>query len=218
MAYSAPTAHCAVSSETLMLQVRFARPPMPHRTSSSSCSGVPVGLFGKPKHPDSSRFAVFMGATLCFFFQNARAPGSLRSPSELLSPGGRSNQLHPPKPGKPTPKGVGEPAGSLTLFRSGGVYAARIDFSIAQFIGRRKNRFLSFPACAALRAARAGKGLPLSPCPSGRGERAASRKARKKARDIRPVPFCTPCGMITPDASSRPAPWNRCRSASPDGT
>ena len=29
MAYSAPTAHCAVSSETLMLQVRFAHPPNP---------------------------------------------------------------------------------------------------------------------------------------------------------------------------------------------
>ena len=29
MAYSAPTAHCAVSSETLMLQVRFALPPNP---------------------------------------------------------------------------------------------------------------------------------------------------------------------------------------------
>ena len=100
-------AHCAVSSETLMLQVRFAHPPMPHRTSSSSCAGVSLGLFGKPKRPDSSRFAVFMGATLCFFFQNAHASGSLRSPSELLSPGGRSNQLHPPKPGKPTPGGVG---------------------------------------------------------------------------------------------------------------
>ena len=103
MAYSAPTAHCAVSSETLMLQIRSAHPPMPHRTSSPSCSGVPLGLFGKPKRPDSSRFAVFMGATLYFFFQNAHAPGSLRSPSEPLSPGGRSNQLHPPKPGKPTP-------------------------------------------------------------------------------------------------------------------
>ncbi len=39
MAYSAPTAHCAVSSETLMLQVRCANPPMPHRTSFSSFSG-----------------------------------------------------------------------------------------------------------------------------------------------------------------------------------
>ena len=29
MAYSAPTAHRAVSSETLMLQVRCAHPPMP---------------------------------------------------------------------------------------------------------------------------------------------------------------------------------------------
>ena len=56
MAYSAPTAHCAVSSETLMLQVRSAHPPMPHRTSSLSCSGVPVGLFGKPKR-STFRFA-----------------------------------------------------------------------------------------------------------------------------------------------------------------
>ena len=56
MAYSAPTAHRAVSSETLMLQVRSAHPPMPHQTSSSSCSGVPVGLFGKPKR-STFRFA-----------------------------------------------------------------------------------------------------------------------------------------------------------------
>ena len=87
MAYSAPTAHRAVSSETLMLQVRFAHPPncapsyrffvlfwsayfpSPHRTSSSSCSGVPHGLF-------------FRKSTLCFFFQSAHASGSLRSPSE----------------------------------------------------------------------------------------------------------------------------------------
>ena len=40
-------AHRAVSSETLMLQVRFAHPPPAHRTSSSSCSGVPVGFFRK---------------------------------------------------------------------------------------------------------------------------------------------------------------------------
>ena len=38
-------AHCAVSSETLMLQVRCANPPMPHRTGFSSRSGVPHGLF-----------------------------------------------------------------------------------------------------------------------------------------------------------------------------
>ena len=113
MAYSAPTAHCAVSSETLMLQVRFAHPPnpapssrffvlfskthdlqvrfalppnpapssrlfvlfwsaffpSPHRISSSSCSGVPVGLFSEKSTPYS-------------FLQNARPSGSLRSPSE----------------------------------------------------------------------------------------------------------------------------------------
>ena len=36
MAYSAPTAHRAVSSETLMLQVRYAHPPMPHPLSCPS--------------------------------------------------------------------------------------------------------------------------------------------------------------------------------------
>ena len=52
-AYSAPTAHCAVSSETLDLQVLFAHPPMPHRTSSSSCSGVSHGLFMISHHRPS---------------------------------------------------------------------------------------------------------------------------------------------------------------------
>ena len=59
-------AHRAVSSKTLMLQVRCAHPPMPHRTSSSSCSGVPVGLFSEK--------------ALQLFLQNARPSGSLRSP------------------------------------------------------------------------------------------------------------------------------------------
>ena len=83
-------AHCAVSSETLMLQVRCTNPPMPHRTSSLSCSGVPVGLF--------SEKAIWL------FLQNARPPGSLCSPSELHSPGGRTQPLHNPRPGKPTPR------------------------------------------------------------------------------------------------------------------
>ena len=56
MAYSAPTAHCAVSSETLMLQVRCANPPMPHRTSSSSCSGVSHGLFMISHHRPCGRW------------------------------------------------------------------------------------------------------------------------------------------------------------------
>ena len=85
-------AHCAVSSETLMLQVRSAHPPMPHRNVFSKhpgvpvglfsdsapthlrCAGVPLGLFGKPKRSSSSRFAAFGGR------------GELRSP------------LHPPLP------------------------------------------------------------------------------------------------------------------------
>ena len=80
-------AHRAVSSETLMLQVRFAHPPncapsyrffvlfrsayfpSPHRTGSSSCSGVSLGLFSEKGTPYS-------------FLQNARPSGSLRSPSE----------------------------------------------------------------------------------------------------------------------------------------
>ena len=70
-------AHRAVSSETLMLQVRFAHPPPAHRTSSSSCSGVPVGFFSEK-------------AMLWPFLQNARPSGSLRSPS-----GGRGKLRSP---------------------------------------------------------------------------------------------------------------------------
>ena len=67
-------AHCAVGTETLMLQVRSAHPPMPHRNVFSKHPGVPLGLFGKPKRSSSSRFAAFGGR------------GELRSP------------LHPPLP------------------------------------------------------------------------------------------------------------------------
>ena len=38
-------AHCAFSSKTLMLQVRFAHPPSAHRNLLSEGSGVPHGLF-----------------------------------------------------------------------------------------------------------------------------------------------------------------------------
>ena len=73
-------AHCAFSSKTFMLQVRFAHPPnpapsyrlfvlfrsayfpSPHRTGSSSCSGVSLGLFGKPKRSTSSCFAASIEA------------------------------------------------------------------------------------------------------------------------------------------------------------
>ena len=54
-------AHCAVGTETLMLQVRSAHPPMPHRNDPSGHSGVPLGLFDKPKRSSSSRFAAFGG-------------------------------------------------------------------------------------------------------------------------------------------------------------
>ena len=59
-------AHRAVSSKTLMPQVRCAHPPMPHRTSSSSCSGVPVGLFSEK--------------ALQLFLQNARPSAAVRPP------------------------------------------------------------------------------------------------------------------------------------------
>ena len=101
MAYSAPTAHRAVSSETLMLQVRFAHPPncapkpsfrrfrcsawliLRFRTIAHTGAGVSLGLFGKPKRSSFSRIRGLHRSTLCFFFQNAHASGSLRSPSEL---------------------------------------------------------------------------------------------------------------------------------------
>ena len=48
-------------SKALDLQVRSAHPPMPHRNDPSGHSGVPLGLFGKPKRTSSSRFAAFGG-------------------------------------------------------------------------------------------------------------------------------------------------------------
>ena len=48
-------------SKTLDLQVRSAHPPMPHRNVFSKLSGVPLGLFGKPKRSSFSRFAAFGG-------------------------------------------------------------------------------------------------------------------------------------------------------------
>ena len=67
-------------SKALDLQVRSAHPPMPHRNVFPKHSGVPLGLFGKPKRSSSSRFAAFGGR------------GELRSP------------LHPPLP---PPSGYG---------------------------------------------------------------------------------------------------------------
>ena len=70
MAYLVPTAHCAVGTKTLMLQARFAHPPMPHRNVFSKHFGVTVGLFSEK--------------ALQLFLQNARPPGSLRSPYGCL--------------------------------------------------------------------------------------------------------------------------------------
>ena len=73
-AYFPQRVHSTLCSKTLDLQVRSAHPPMPHRNDPSGHSGVPLGLFGKPKRSSSSRFAAFGGR------------GELRSP------------LHPPLP------------------------------------------------------------------------------------------------------------------------
>ena len=87
-------------SKTLMLQVRSAHPPMPHRNVFSKhpgvplglfsdsapthlrCAGVPLGLFGKPKRSSFSRVRGLHQAILWPLLQNARPPGSLRSPSD----------------------------------------------------------------------------------------------------------------------------------------
>ena len=71
----------------------------------------------------------------------------------LLSPGGRTQPLHKIRPGKPTPKGVGKPAGFLTLFRSADLRGARSKFRVGKFHLPERNLFPVFP------------GL----CPSGRG-------------------------------------------------
>ena len=47
MAYFTIKPYYGLISKTLMLQVRSAHPPMPHRISSSSCSGVSVGFFSE---------------------------------------------------------------------------------------------------------------------------------------------------------------------------
>ena len=84
----------------LMLQVRSAHPPMPHRNVFSKhpgvplglfsdsapthlrCAGVPLGLFGKPKRSSFSRVRGLHQAILWPLLQSARPPGSLRSPSD----------------------------------------------------------------------------------------------------------------------------------------
>ena len=63
-------AHCAVSSETLMLQVRFAHPPSAHRNLLSEGSGVPHGLFCDSA-PSPIRALVFRSAYSAS--RNARA-------------------------------------------------------------------------------------------------------------------------------------------------
>ena len=70
-----------------------------------------VRLIGCAKRSNSSRFATYGKpkrrtpvASRPTASSNARPSGSLRSPSELHSPGGRTGSLHNPRPGKPTPK------------------------------------------------------------------------------------------------------------------
>ena len=55
-AYFPQRVRSTLCSKTLDLQVRFAHPPMPHLTSSSSCSGVPHGLFMISHHRPCGRW------------------------------------------------------------------------------------------------------------------------------------------------------------------
>ena len=65
MAYFTIKPYYGLISKTLMLQVRSAHPPMPHRISSSSCSGVSVGFFSTK----STQYSLL---------QNARPPAASR--------------------------------------------------------------------------------------------------------------------------------------------
>ena len=82
MAYFTIKPYYGLISKTLMLQVRSAHPPMPHRNVFSKHPGVPLGLFGKPKRSSFSRVRGLHQAILWPLLQNARPPGSLRSPSD----------------------------------------------------------------------------------------------------------------------------------------
>ena len=100
MAYFTIKPYYGLISKTLMLQVRSAHPPMPHRNVFSKhpgvplglfsdsapthlrCAGVPLGLFGKPKRSSFSRVRGLHQAILWPLLQNARPPGSPRSPSD----------------------------------------------------------------------------------------------------------------------------------------
>ena len=55
-AYFTQRVHSTLCSKTLDLQVRCAHPTPSHRNAPSGHSGVPVGLFGKPKR-STFRFA-----------------------------------------------------------------------------------------------------------------------------------------------------------------
>ena len=73
-------AHCAVSSETLMLQVRSAHPPMPHRTSPSSCA---YSASRNARTPAASRSSwephcTFSSKTLMLQVRSAHPPNPSR--------------------------------------------------------------------------------------------------------------------------------------------
>ena len=109
MAYFTIKPYYGLISNTLMLQVRSAHPPMPHRNVFSKhpgvplglfsdsapthlrCAGVPLGLFGKPKRSSFSRVRGLHQATPCSFLQNARPPAASRP----TVGGGPAAPLHP---------------------------------------------------------------------------------------------------------------------------
>ena len=122
-------------SKTLDLQVRFARPPFAHRTSSSSCSGVPHGLFMISHHRPCGRwcFARLIRQAETLELQLHSQPPSKRT---ALSPPKRScfrfasltlrwagEAPLPPAPLSPAPgnaetDGRQSPSAGKALFRS----------------------------------------------------------------------------------------------------
>ena len=94
MAYSAPTAHCAVGAETLMLQVRFAHPPNPAPSYRffvlfSKTHDLQVRFALPPNPAPLSRFFVLFSKTHDLQVRFALPPSPRRN---LLSEG--SGVLH----------------------------------------------------------------------------------------------------------------------------
>ena len=180
--------------QTLDLQVRFAHPPFAHRTSSSSCSGVPHGLFMISHHRPCGRW--------CF--------ARLIRQAETLE-----LQLHSQPPSKRTalspPKRSCFRFASLTLrLRTEPALRAAPVFRSAFF---RKGHAMAFPPkrstfrFASLTLRWAGEAplppAPLSPAPGNaetdRRQSPSAGKALFRSTPWISLPLCiSPEGLVLP--------------------